>query len=285
VSGLFSGIGAAVQLTRPLNLLLSVVGVGVGAALAIRSSPTATEAQASILIAMFSAAAIAAAANAVNDFYDVDIDRMNRPDRPIPSGRVSQPFARVVWVSCAAVGIGLSLLLTPLHTLIAALSAGIVFLYSYRLKRLGFVGNLVVAGMVTLTLVYGALTTGRIGFVWVGCIAAFLLTLAREITKDLEDLKGDRRNGVSSLPTKLGPKTSRWIVVFLVALTIALSPMPYTHLSFSGIYLFFVLIAAVVLLVPIWILVKDSPGIQEYTRTSQLLKTAMVIGMIGLLLA
>lgn len=285
MSGLFLKIGAAIQLTRPLNLLLSVVGVGVGAALAIRSAPETNGTQVSVLIAMLSAAAIAASANAVNDCYDVAVDRVNRPDRPIPSGRVSEPLARAVWISFAVIGVGLSLLLTPLHTLIAVLSVAVVFFYSHSLKRLGFVGNLVVAGMVALTLVYGALTTDQLGLVWVGCIAAFLLTLAREITKDLEDLKGDRKNGISSLPTRLGSSASRWVVVGLVGLTIALSPIPYTHLSFSGLYLFLVFIAALVLLVTIWLLASGSSVTGNYARSSQLLKTAMALGMFGLLLA
>lgn len=275
-------IFATIQLVRPLNLTLSVAGVAIGAVLAIGWDAFSARHGMSVAIAMISAAAIGSAANALNDLFDVEIDRINRPDRPIPSGRVSDRAARMTWVIGAAIGVGLSLLLTPVHIGIAVLAVVAVVLYSYRLKTFGFVGNAAVALVTSATLIYGGLATGQIGAAWVGFIAAFLITLAREITKDLEDIEGDRIGGVRSLPIALGPTPAGRIVVALIVITVLSAPLPFTHLGFSGLYLVVVAVTSFTLLVAVWTLVGTPKQTVNYGRTSILLKSAMVIGMLAL---
>ncbi len=234
---------------------------------------------------MISAAAIGSAANAVNDAFDVEIDRVNRPDRPIPSGRISKRAAHLTWSFGAVLGVGLSFLLTPLHGAIALIAVVGVVLYSYRLKRFGLVGNIVVAFVVSTTLIYGGLATGQVGAAWVGFVAAFFMTLAREITKDLEDIEGDRAGSVRSLPIVLGATPARRIVVGLLAITIVSVPLPFTHLGFSGLYLFAVTVTSLALLVAVWTLVGEPRQTVNYARTSTLLKSAMVAGMLAFALS
>jgi geranylgeranylglycerol-phosphate geranylgeranyltransferase len=282
---LASLILATLQLLRPLNLVLSLVGVAVGAVLAAGWEAAMTEHASFVVIAMLSAAAIGSAANAVNDAFDVEIDRVNRPDRPIPSGRVSGATARLTWYFGASLGIGLSLFLTPLHVGIAVFSVIAVFFYSSRLKRYGFLGNVVVSLVVSTSLIYGGLATGPAGIAWVGFIAAFVLTLAREITKDLEDMEGDRAGNVRSLPIAFGERQARWVVVVLISIAVVAAPVPFTHLDFSGLYLLVVGFTCLILLAVAWLLGAASNQLTSYSRASLLLKTAMVTGMIGLILS
>jgi len=276
---------ATIQLVRPLNLVLSLAGVAVGAILAAGWDAFSSQHATLVVIAMISAAAIGAAANAVNDVLDVEIDRVNRPGRPIPSGRISDRVAHLTWSAAAALGVGLSLLLTPLHVSIAVVAVLTVVLYSYRLKRFLLVGNIVVAMVVSTALIYGGLATGKVGAAWVGFVAAFLMTLAREITKDLEDIEGDRSGRVRSLPIVLGTAPARWIVVGLLAITVASAPLPFTHLGFSGLYLFAVTVTSLTLIVAVWTLIGAPQQTVDYARTSILLKSAMVTGMAALLAA
>lgn len=274
-----------IQLVRPVNLILAVAGVAVGASLSAGPGEAFSSGNvASVVVAMLSALAIGSAANAVNDLYDVDIDRINRPDRPIPSGIVDPRVARTVWWSGAVAGLGLSLPLSAAHLAIALFAVVAVFVYSYRLKQIPLVGNFLVALVVSLAIIYGGLATGQVGLSWVGAIAAFLLSLAREITKDLEDIDGDRANGVKSLPIAFGTRSARTVVLILIAVTIAASPLPFTHLSFSGLYLFSVLVAGLLLLFAIWLL-GGTPARSNYKRASFMLKSAMIVGMAGLVVA
>ena len=87
-------------------------------------------------------------------------------------------------------------------------SAALLFAYNTRLKRSGFWGNVVVGTVTALTIVYGALISGGVGHAWVGFLFAFLLTIAREIVKDIEDIRGDLEADARSLPIEKGITTS-----------------------------------------------------------------------------
>jgi len=278
-------LGGLVGLLRPINLLLSVAGVFVGAYLGVGDDLLGPYYLKVVLLAAVSAAAITAAANALNDAFDVKVDRVNRPDRPIPSGRITERAATVTWLTGAILGIATSLMISVENVMIAAASIVLVYLYSAALKRVGFVGNLVVSAIVAASILYGAVATGTIGLSWAGALLAFVLTLSREITKDLEDLEGDSGAGVRTLPVALGIGKTRVIAVGLVALTMLAAPLPYLFLAFDRLYLLGIGVTDLFLLGAIWYLWTASGQKVAYTRASLLMKSAMVSGLCSLVLA
>jgi len=274
-----------VQLWRPVNIALSLAGVTVGAYLSAGPMAFARSRIGTVLLAALSAAAVTAAANAINDAFDVKVDRVNRPGRPIPSGKITERAATITWLVGAILGIGLSLLLSAAHVLIASAAIVTVYLYSAVLKRAGLIGNFAVSVIVSTSILYGALTTGSIGKAWIGAVLAFLITLAREITKDLEDVEGDVNAGANTLPVSIGRKRTSLLAVGLIMATVVAAPMPFLFFSFERLYLLGIAATDFCLLGAVWYLWVADERKEIYGKASFMLKSAMVAGLGALFLA
>lgn len=192
--------GRIAGLIRLPNLVMTAAGVAVGAFLAMGSIVWPHQ----LLWAMGSAVLLAACGNVANDLADVDADRVNRPDRAIPSGAITPTAARLV--GGAAGGFGLAMAWIGGRELFAmALAAlAVMLVYSPLLKPWGLAGNVAVSLVASLPVVYGAAGVGwlRAGLVPAGIAA--VLHFAREIVKDLEDVAGDRVAGRRTLPLRHG---------------------------------------------------------------------------------
>ncbi|NNF57195.1 MAG: UbiA family prenyltransferase, partial [Rhodothermaceae bacterium] len=195
-----------VRLLRPLNMLLFFAGVALGAVLAAGEAAFAAPNGTRVAGAMLSAALIGGAANAINDVYDLAIDRINRPTRPLPAELITPQAARRLWAVLTSMGMVLGFVVSPLHGGIALGAAGLLWLYSARLKRTPGWGNVVVAAILFLAIGYGGLATqpAALGIVLIGATFAFLTTLAREGAKDIEDAAGDAAGGARTLPLVWG---------------------------------------------------------------------------------
>jgi len=269
-----------------------VLGVGLGALLAAGPDAFAAPARWAVLLAMASAALVGGAANAVNDVYDLAIDRINRPDRPLPSGAVSVGAARALWVAVTALGVGLGLLVSPLHGVLAAGSAALLWAYSARLKRTPGWGNLAVAFVLVLAVFYGALAAraGLPSAVLVGAAFAGLTTVAREAAKDIEDAAGDAAGGARTLPLVWGLRPTAALILAVVALTLLAFPVAVlagVRTAFLG----YGLPAAGALLVAACALLAagahddDTAWTLGARRASAWLKAAMALGIAALALA
>lgn len=270
-----------VRLVRPLNVVMMAVGVAVGGVLA--AGPAAFDG-ARLLLAMASAACIGAAANAVNDVFDLEIDRVNRPSRPLPAGTVPVPAARALWVVLSAFGIGLGAFLSWLHLGVAMASVVLLYGYSARLKRMPLAGNVAVALVLALALVYGGLAVGPMGGpLLLGAAFAFLATLAREVAKDVEDAAGDAAGGARTLPLAWGSGAATAVVAVVVAATLALMPLAGPA-GLGAEFLALVLPAAALLLAALWALLSAPPEAlaAHAGRASALFKAAMVFGLLAL---
>ncbi len=172
---------------------------------------------------------ITGAGNVVNDYYDAAIDAVNRPGRPIPSGRVSRRgaarYAAGLFVSGCLVAIPAGL--AP--ALIAGVNAVLLWLYAARLKRVTLVGHLTVAYLAASIFVFGGAAAGLsgLGIVLPLALITFLGTVARELLKAAEDVEGDREGGARTLPVRFGVgPTVRLALVFAMA-AVAASLLPF----------------------------------------------------------
>ncbi|MCL5267647.1 MAG: geranylgeranylglycerol-phosphate geranylgeranyltransferase [Bacteroidetes bacterium] len=172
-----------------------------------------------IFAAAIAASLITAGGNAVNDLFDVDIDKINRPHRPLASGMLSTGEAKVFYGVVTGVGLVMTAFINVPTFTIALGASVLVFLYSYKLKRTIFYGNLMVAFVTGLTFVYGGTAVGDLKDVYPAAIFAFLTNLIREIIKDAEDVEGDGHVGVQTIATKYGTAVSSRISI---ALTVVL---------------------------------------------------------------
>jgi geranylgeranylglycerol-phosphate geranylgeranyltransferase len=270
----FSGMLA---LARPLNVLISLLSVGLAAFLCNGQPPWAR-----VFLAALAAALIAAAANSINDFFDIDIDAINKPRRPLPSGRVSIFAALIFYGFCNLLALLLATFVNKSSFWIVWFSALLLFLYSARLKGTVLWGNLTVSLVTGLAFLFGGVAVGSWKNALIPAGFAFLMHLGREIIKDLEDVKGDRAGRAQTLPVVHGPRLAGRLVQMIYGLLIVVTLWPFWAGIYGRYYLWLVLLTVdTVLLYAIW-----QMGLRfdraALSRLSVILKWDMFMGLIAI---
>ncbi len=176
-----------------------------------------------LFLLIFSTTIIAAAGYLINDYYDIKIDFINKPERVIVGKVIKRRIAMVSHTILSVLGIAIGFYLSPLLGLINFTAAFLLWWYSNQLKRLPLVGNLVIALLSGL-----AVWAVSVNFpqnqllVYTYAIFAFAISLLREIIKDMEDIQGDESFGCKTLPILLGVRYTKLFLYFLSALFIFL---------------------------------------------------------------
>lgn len=270
--GRLSLLSGALASTRPLNCVLTFASVLLGGWLAAHAVPPA------LLLAGLSAALISAGGYVHNDLQDIATDRLNRPGRPLPSGRVTKGLARTVAWSLWVVGIGLSAWI-PIPAPIVACGVLIALLvYNTWLKWVPLAGNLLVGSLGGLAFVYGGLAAGSPTQALVPACFAVIYHLGREIVKDMEDSKGDRASRGRTVPLEWGTGKAAVLASSCLVLLVLLTPVP-AILGFYGTrYLALVLLLDVLLVYVVHQLWRR-PGAERLGRLSRLLKGGMLVGL------
>ncbi len=222
--------------------------------------------------------------NAINDFFDFEIDAINRPDRPIPQGIISRREAFLSYVILSLVAIALSSLLGWMPFIIASLFALAWYFYAKTLKAKGLIGNIVVSTGVGFTIIFGFLSASGEHLILPITLAliAFSANLAREIVKTVEDLPGDKKAGLSTVPIRFGIEKTKTLTKGLIALTCLLAITPFFLGLMGVLYLIFSVLSVSMLA---YILLRtDSLSIKSAGDFSKFLKIAMALGLLGMLL-
>jgi geranylgeranylglycerol-phosphate geranylgeranyltransferase len=176
--------------------------------------------------------------NAINDYFDREIDAINQPGRPIPRGAVSPRGALAFSVALFGGAVALTLLLPPLAIAIAVINLVGLVAYTEVFKGMPGVGNALVAALTGSTFLYGgAAVGGNLVAVLVLFALAAGATMAREIVKDVEDVEGDREEGLNTLPIAIGERRALYVAAAFVAGAILASPAPYALDIFGPMYL------------------------------------------------
>ncbi len=229
-----------------------------------------------------------AAGNVINDYYDYEIDLINKPERPIPSGRISlksgKYFSYLLFLAGTICGFIISIITNNWIPFLIVIIADIVlYLYAYKLKSTPLIGNLTVGFMTGFGFVFGGfsinnpeiiITSMNLGFF------AFVMTTAREIVKDIEDLKGDKSAGAKTLPILIGKKKPAIIASFLIIIDIILCPLLYYNQIFGILYLPVIAIAAA-LFIYSTILILKSQDTQTAAKVSKYLKIGMLVAFVS----
>jgi geranylgeranylglycerol-phosphate geranylgeranyltransferase len=215
-------LAGLVRITRPVNCFAA--GVAAVVAYFIASGTVIPE----VLLLFFVVAPITAAGNVINDYFDVEIDRVNRPDRPIPAGTVTLPAARGYAVLLFLIGVFVSVFTNPVCFAIAIFNTLLLVLYAARLKRTLLLGNITVAYLAGSMFLFGGALGGMTGLVHVIPFAmmTFFAMLARELVKDAEDVAGDRASGAVTLPIRSGIRVTVTLALVSAVLGTAASLVP-----------------------------------------------------------
>jgi geranylgeranylglycerol-phosphate geranylgeranyltransferase len=206
-----------------------------------------------IALASASVSFLAAFGYALNDYYDVRADQLNRPSRPIPSGILSRESVLAMAVLCVVAAGLFALRLGLLMQVILVGTCLLVWLYSARLKRTGLGGNVLVSLLAGSTLLFGGLSVGDIRPALFPAVLAFLVNLPREIVKDVQDLKGDSPLGSRSVASVQGEGFALRLASVFVCVLIVVSFLPYGAGIYNRYYLAIVLLIDALL---VWIAVS-----------------------------
>jgi geranylgeranylglycerol-phosphate geranylgeranyltransferase len=243
-----SAVGTArglLELTRPVNTLVAGALTFIGAFVAGGAFDQVTATAAAVGATWFATAA----GMAINDYFDRDIDRINSPGRPIPRGAVSTRGALAFSVVLFVGAIVLASLLPTLALAIAAVNLVGLVAYTNHFKGLPGAGNALVAYLGGSTFLFGAAAVGRPLAGGVLAVLAALSTFTREVIKDVEDVEGDRAEGLNTLPIAVGERRALWLGTALLVVAVVASPVPYVLGTFGVWYLVAVVPADVVMLV------------------------------------
>ena len=165
----------------------------------------------------------------INDRYDIEVDRVNNPNRPLVKGSVSIKEAEVAAVTLLVLGLATSILLGWLTLFIAALFALIAWLYNYRVKRYGLLGNMLVSASVAIPYIYGAVAIGAADepLIYFLALTSFLAGLGREVVKTICDVKGDEIRDVRSVARVWGAGAAAKVssIFFISAILTSLLPI------------------------------------------------------------
>ena len=267
---------AVLQITRPQNCLITFASVLMGGWLGVHALP------APLWIAAFSATAVMAGGNALNDLWDLETDRVNHPHRPLPSNRLSTRAAGIECVVLMALGIGLSLFLTPEAIATAAFACVCLVAYNRRLKHVPLAGNLAVSLLCGTAFFYGGFAAGAPVPAAVPALFATIYHLGREILKDAQDIPGDRIAPGGTLPLCWGPVRSCRVAAGAYALLILLTPVPY-FLDLYGLPYLILVSLLDVLLVCLMVSVLRVPDTRRLRRINRFLKAGMMLGLVAIL--
>jgi 4-hydroxybenzoate polyprenyltransferase len=221
---------------------------------------------------------IAAGGYIINDYYDVKIDLINKPERVVIGRDVARRYALLFHSLLSMSGTALGFLLNWKIGVINFFSAFLLWWYSNDLKRQPFIGNFVVALLTGLSIfMVNILYHVNLPLVTIYGLFAFAMTLVREIVKDAEDLKGDNTFGCKTLPIIWGFRKTKiflYCLLMIFFITVIEINLLYTQLPM---YYFFTFLFVPLVLLVVWLVRADTT--KDFHRVSQWCKVILLLGI------
>jgi len=262
-----------IEILRPINAIMAVITVILMALITGRSDFT-------VLLASVVVFTATGAGNVINDYFDHEIDAINRPERPIPSERISRGAAGVYSIILFALASLMGFYLGLLPGLVVVSSSLLMVYYAWRLKKRCLVGNITISFLTGLSFVFGGMVLGEVRASILLGLYAFLMTMAREIVKDMEDVEGDRAEGATTLPITHGMRVSGVLAASFMLIASLTSPSLYLLGIFSALYIP-VLLVAVAVFLRAAIMILRSQDRTTASRVSRLIKVGMALTFIA----
>lgn len=263
-----------IKITRPLNSLMAAFGAFIGYCIASGNIGLNIDVFAAMLAAFF----VSAGGMVINDYFDRDLDRTLRPDRPIPRGEIHAGTALMLAILFFLVGNSFASLIN-LPALVIALGFSISLIYySAMLREHKYIGNWVVASATGFTFIFGAAAYEISPAIIIFAAAALFANVSREIGKDFEDLKNDL-GFKKTLPMILPEKLVMFLVAVFLLVSMFLVYLPFTMYGFGNIYF----LAIVTLSNILFLAALAAMYFRRFGIFSALSKFAMFVALIGFL--
>lgn len=268
------------RLMRPLNLFQGAIAILVCASLMNGFPPWRI-----VLLTIAIVWLYIGGGNSLNDYCDSEIDRINRPTRPIPSAQVSRSGALIFSIILFTIGTIFSIPVLNLEVA-TVLFVSLFFLvtYSTLLKGKPFLGNVIVATILGLTFIFATVIFGDISKGVPPAFLAFGFTLIREIIKDMQDIEGDRAAGANTFPLKYGLDSSKHLVSILTILLITGALLPYILNVYGNFYLLVLIFTVEIPLLFVIFSIQRDCSSRNCFRLSSILKGDIFFGLLAIYL-
>jgi 4-hydroxybenzoate polyprenyltransferase len=245
---------------------------------------------------------IAAAGNIINDIYDVDTDLINKPKKVIVGKSISEPKAFNLFLVLTIIGVCIGFYLSNLiekagFAAIFIFTSALLYLYSSSLKQTILIGNIIVSVLVALSIIIVGLfdllpvitpenqqtqlTMFKILIDY--ALFAFVINLLREIIKDIEDIEGDTKAKMRTLPIVIGKNLTTKVLfvfslVFLFSLIYYIITYLYKYQVAVGYFLLFIIGPLLYFTIKIF----NAKSKKELHHLSNVLKLIMLFGVLSL---
>lgn len=234
-----------------------------------------------LLLLSTSTILIAAAGYVINDYYDIKIDLINKPERVVIGKSITRRYAILFHTSLSLSGVAIGFMLNWKIGILNFLSAFFLWLYSNNLKRQPFIGNFLVAILTGLSiliviLLYDARPPGNMHVI-IYSLFAFFMTLVREMIKDMEDLRGDNTFGCKTIPIIWGLRKAKYLV-YSVLILFATSVF-YINYIYVGLPMYYFVCFLFIPLGWLLALLISADTIKDFYKLSQLCKVIMLLGI------
>lgn len=268
---------AYVTMLRPINCIITLVSVWVGAWIGCGFTlPPA------LILAGMIGFTTCGFGNLINDLYDIDIDKVNNPQRPLPAGKANRKLVVILALCLLVISLVFSLSINiAVFFLVLGVSI-LLFAYAAFLKKTT-VANIIVSAITGLSFILGGIVVKNPVSVF-PFIFSFFIHMPREIIKDIVDIKGDQRNNVISLPIVLGIERASIISGLFLGVLCILLPLPYILKILSVRYMVVVLFFAYPIIIYCLIKLVKKPAAGEFSKLSRFLKFAMATGLLAMIL-
>jgi geranylgeranylglycerol-phosphate geranylgeranyltransferase len=224
-----------------------------------------------------------ASGNAWNDYQDIEIDKVNQPNRPLPSGQVSPEFVKLYSFVMAGLAVLISVFISPLAFVITLVANILLFIYSWKLKSTVLFGNLIIALVSAMSVVFGGVAAGNPRpTLWLFLII-FVAILGREVLKTMADYDGDLSENVRTISTVWGKRAARIVFYFLALAALVTMLVPYILEVYKPIYGYIVLIGVVPVFLYILYRVSQKRSGSQLEKLSQLMKYDFLIWFLAVI--
>jgi 4-hydroxybenzoate polyprenyltransferase len=279
-------INGSVRLVRMTNLIIIVITQYFTRILLIgpRHEWKSIVMDPTMFLLSVSTVCIAAAGYIINDYFDIKIDIVNKPERVVVGRYLKRRWAMGAHQVLNILGALIGLYVSPWIFLINILCITLLWFYSERYKRLPFIGNFIVASLTGMTLLMlTILFPANRDLVFIYAIFSFFISMIREIVKDMEDMKGDAAHGCRTIPIIWGiAKTKKFLYVWIVLLILTMFVMASSLKNPTLLFLF------VILLIPIGMLtfvLFRADTRRNFRKLSSLCKLIMLLGLLTMIWA
>jgi len=243
----YKKIKGLIKLLRPELPFAAGICVIIGEILALGQFPTFREMILGFIWGFF----LSGAAMILNDYFDIEVDKVNAPERPLPSGLVSKNEVIIFTGIITFLGLVASFYINRLAVILYIIFWIIGFLYNWKFKEKGLFGNLFVSSSVAVTILLGGIvvSTSLNTAVIIFSLMVFLFNLGEEIGADAMDIEGDKMRDTKSVAILIGRKNALNISFLLFLVFIGLSSLPYFFGTLGLNYLIIISLTDLVVLI------------------------------------